>query len=419
MRILWFTNIPLQPLLDHWKRNVTGTGFWMHALIDPLRQHPEINRMGVVYAGTDCRDEYIEINGVDYYTVGKSHIVQRTGLGTRYCENRYLQTFVDIIDRFRPDVIHIHGTEYFYGRLRIDNLTNVPTLVSIQGIMSECAKHAWGDRTRLEMLPLINAWEVMRLFPTFRIRSNFQNRAKREKKIIRSVDGVIGRTTWDKAYTWSVSPSTKYFHVDEIMRDEFYNFEWNLDSCRKHRIYTSGRLTLAKGMHIFIEAIAILRHGFPDLDVHIAGGGTPSSEHRYLIKQIQRLDLAEVVHFTGWLNGSQIVNELQDAHVYANSSFIENGCNALQEAMLMSVPCVAGFAGGMSTTLEHRKTGLLYPRGNAFMLAHRIKELFENDDLAISLGKSARKKAQERHAIPKVMHELMGAYRSVSQGGNG
>ena len=182
MRILWFTNVPLQPLLNHWKRSTAGTGFWMHALIVPFRQCPQIHRIGVVYAGTDCPDEHTEIDGVDYFSIKKSHIVQRTGLGFRYSENRHLQNFVDIVDKFRPDVIHISGTEYFYGRLRIHNLASVPTLVSIQVIMSECAKHAWGDRTCFEILPLTNTWEVIRLFPTIRIRSDFQHRARCEKR---------------------------------------------------------------------------------------------------------------------------------------------------------------------------------------------------------------------------------------------
>lgn len=89
------------------------------------------------------------------------------------------------------------------------------------------------------------------------------------------------------------------------------------------------------------------------------GDTTPSCEYRYLLRYVRKSGLSDTVRFTGWISGPKIVKELQSAHVYANAIFIENGCNTLQEAMLMAVPCVTGFVGGIATTLEHRKTGLM------------------------------------------------------------
>ena len=72
MRVLWFTNVPLKALLEHWGRTATGSGFWMHSLVDPLKDSQAVSRLGVVCAGVDFPSENVELDGVDYYSVGQS-----------------------------------------------------------------------------------------------------------------------------------------------------------------------------------------------------------------------------------------------------------------------------------------------------------------------------------------------------------
>ena len=413
MRVLWFTNIPLAPLVDHWGGKNAGTGFWMHALIKPLSQSPRISRMGVVYAGPDSCDEHIELDEVDYYVVSQSRLALRTGIGLGNDENRCLKAFVEIIKAFQPDTIHIHGSERFYGRLKTDGLTAIPTLVSIQGIMGECARYAWGDKTLGEILPLINFWEVSRLFPTLRGRISFLRRARLETEILNAVDGVIGRTAWDRGYCRKVARNTKYHHVDEIMRPEFFGSRWQKSCAQPYRVYTSGRLTFSKGMHVFLEAMAVLKADYPGLQVRIGGGVSNSPESCTLQHQVKQLGLADTVRFLGWIPGPQVAEELLAAHCYVNTSFIENGCNALQEAMLLGCPCVATFTGGMTTTLQHRSSGLMAPPGCAHLFADAVREIFENDELATSLGKSAREVALARHDPDLILAQLLSAYSAT------
>ncbi len=415
MRILWFTHIPIAPLLNHWGRKTKGTGFWIHSLIDPLNQSPAVSRIGVVYAGPDGHDEHVEIDDVDYYGVGQSYMAQRTGIGKRHDENRCLQAFIGVIEKFQPDIIHIHGTERFYGRLKVHRLTDVPTIVSIQGIMGECARHAWGDKTFFDIIFLTSFWEAGRLFPTLRLRSNFLGRAQLETQILNSVNAVIGRTDWDRGYCRKVAKQTPYHHVDEMMRPEFFGPRWNISNAPRHRIYTSGRLTFLKGIHVFLEAMAILKEDYPDLQVRIAGQISQNSENRYLQNQVRQFGLTDTVRFLDWIPGPQIVEELLAAHCYVNTSFIENGCNALQEAMLLGCPCVATFTGGMTTTLRHRQTGLMAPAGCAHMFADAVRELFENDSLCESLGNAAREVAIARHNPERILEQLIAAYTETIQ----
>jgi len=418
MRVLWFTNIPLAPLLIHWGREVTGSGFWMHALVDSLRQSAAVDCIGVVYAGPGYRDEHIEIDGVDYYVVGQSLLAQRTGLGRQRDENKCLRAFIDIIKVFCPHIIHIHGTERFYGRLKSDHLTDVPTLVSIQGLMRPYAAYAWGEKTLLDIIPLLNSWEVRHFFPTLKIRRRLLRGGDVEEQTIKSVNGVMGRTGWDRSYCWEIAPNVQYFHVDEMIRPEFFSSRWSISKISRHTVYTTARLTFLKGMHVFIDAMAILKQNFPDLEVWIAGAISPTPEAQYLMRLVKKRDLSNVIRFLGWIPGPQIVDALLSAHCYVNTSFIENSCNSLQEAMLLGCPCVTTFTGGMPSLLQHRSTGLMAPSGCTHMFADAVREIFESDALCESLSTAAREVALVRHNPERILAQLVAAYNTTIEHGH-
>ena len=64
-----------------------------------------------------------------------------------------------------------------------------------------------------------------------------------------------------------------------------------------------------------------------------------------------------------------MTRELRRAHVFAISSYIENSPNSLCEAMQAGMPCVATYAGGIPSLVEDGRTGLLFPPGDAPLLA--------------------------------------------------
>src|SRR5258708_2713571 len=108
-----------------------------------------------------------------------------------------------------------------------------------------------------------------------------------------------------------------------------------------------------------------------------------------------------------------MVIQLSRAQVFAISSYIENSPNSLCEAMQVGLPCVATYAGGIPSLVEHGRTGLLFPPGDAPLLADAIMRIFRDDDLATWLGQAARTEASERHAPQRVISQLLNAYDNV------
>jgi len=95
-------------------------------------------------------------------------------------------------------------------------------------------------------------------------------------------------------------------------------------------------------------------------------------------------------------------------------STIENSPNALGEAMLLGVPCVASDVGGVITMMNHGTEGYVYPSTAPYMLAHYIKKIFAQAEQAAALGNEARSHARRIHDPEKNLRDLLAIYHEIS-----
>ncbi len=84
--------------------------------------------------------------------------------------------------------------------------------------------------------------------------------------------------------------------------------------------------------------------------------------------------------------------------------------------MMVGVPCVASYAGGIPSLLQHECSGLLFSPGDAYSLAGMIARLFREPALAKKLATNARITAQERHDPQRIAKEIGNIYSSIIGG---
>src|SRR5581483_2952640 len=99
---------------------------------------------------------------------------------------------------------------------------------------------------------------------------------------------------------------------------------------------------------------------------------------RFLRRRISGAALDSSIRHLGFLDADAMAGELRRAHVFALPSFMENSSNSLCEAMQVGLPCVASYAGGVPSLIEHGRTGLLFPPGDAPLLAEYIARIFRD-----------------------------------------
>jgi glycosyltransferase involved in cell wall biosynthesis len=395
----------------------------MSSLLDRLKQRRDLELAVVTAWGArvkgDCR---LTHDGVTYFvtrTPALRLLLSRFGFDAAWRPSRrQLAEFASIVKEWNPDIVHVHGTEMDYGLIKSRGLVSQPMAVSIQGLMAPYAPKAFGDLLPEELYGAIRGMILPRPHCMKQWRW-LRCRVPSEEEILRSADMVLGRTEWDRAWAWAYNPRATYRHVNELMRPEFLDAPpWSFQGCGRHRVFcTSGNSPL-KGLHVLVEAVHRLRQVYPDIQLNVASSGfVPRSQGdfaRFVRRKIEEWNLQGVVRFLGYLDAGGLIEQLKQANCYVTPSFIENGCNALQEAMLVGTPCVAALAGGMLTTVDPNKTGLTFPVGDAALLAWQVAKVFENEDLAVQIGAQARIVARQRHDPARVEDQLLSAYKDLA-----
>lgn len=405
MKVLWLVNTPFPEVVRHLGLRGDYLGCWMPALQQALlglsRFRPGTqDHLGIACA-TAGISQYrrLDFDGVTYFCFPKS----------RMCE--YLQSYgkelaacLRAVEEFNPDLIHVHGTEEFYGL--IAGLVDKPVVVSIQGILSALVRVYFGG---MGWKDILRSPGVMKSYLIMR------RKTQTERKIFQANRYFIGRTLWDKSHLMSMAGNNGpvYYQCHEVMRKEFSEAEWSLESARTATIACVSSSSAYKGVDCLLEAVSLLSRKVPEVTLSIYGSFPHKGYGAFLRRKVKQLGLQDSVIFCGFKNAGQLAEILSAVRVLALASYLENSSNSLQEAMLVGTPVVAPFVGGLFSLAEHDKTCLMFPPGDAASLAESLYQVLTDDRLAARLSQAARIKARKINSPEAVADSLLRIYQDV------
>lgn len=186
----------------------------------------------------------------------------------------------------------------------------------------------------------------------------------------------------------------------------------------KHVLLLSvSRLVPRKGMDVFIEAVARLAPGRPNLRAAIAGGGRDKKRLKALIKRH-----SAPVRLLGNVGAEYLPDLYAAADVFAMlcrdrwKGVEKEGFGIVfLEAAAAGVPQVAGASGGSPEAVAHGKTGLVVddPSDPEEAVA-AIAALVDDPDLRRRMGKAARARAVEEFSCDHMASRLSRALSSLS-----
>ena len=166
-----------------------------------------------------------------------------------------------------------------------------------------------------------------------------------------------------------------------------------------------------KGCKYFVDACPIIMKQVPNTKFLIVGGGPLMEE---LKKRIRDLGVLKHTIFTGHLlNGTDYLSMMD---VSVNSSLSEGFSNTILESMASGVPMVATQVGGNPEALVDGKTGLLVPPGDSSAIANAVIRILRDRTQPESMGKCAKKHAEEVFSMEKMMSEIENLYESLTNG---
>lgn len=427
MKVLWLTNSLLPDHASMVKKPYTHRGGWILALAEALVAD---GRVDLAVATNVCTTEAAKrsVHNILYYTVP---VRSGNQVGRRLPETM-IQAYQCVVRDFKPDIVHVHGTEYFHGLLARMCQFECPVVISIQGIIDVCRHHWLGGLSAETVRASRTVRDWFRRDGLKEQNAKLVERSAIEREIFAANSIFVGRTQWDRAHLRRLNPTATYYHCDRLLRVPFYSARWYLDRIRPHTVFASGANYPLKGFHVLVKAIAQLRDEFPDILVRVVGAQCyPGASGlmrlwkncrsrgyaRYLSDLIRQESLEDCINILPTLSAWEVANELKKAHVFVLPSFIENNSNSLAEAMMVGTPVVASFVGGIPSVVCPEESALMFPPGDEAVLADQIRRLFEDDDLAMHLSSQAMTVAKRRHSHARNVSAMVKIYEAVSGDG--
>ncbi|MGM9549263.1 MAG: glycosyltransferase family 4 protein [Faecousia sp.] len=409
MKLLWLCNMVPGKVKEVISGSASGGGLWVDSVLEGLLELEE-TEIRILCPGDGGRGAVSRRCSYAFFSEGLPYV---------YLPELEKQ-FREELDTFRPEVIHVWGTEYGHTLAMVNAAEKAGVLdrlvVSIQGLCSVYAGHyAEGVPERIRRGSTFR--DLVRRDNIVKQREKFVLRGVLEAEALQKARHVIGRTDWDFACTRRINPETEYHFCNETLRRPFYEGAWRYESCQRHRIFASSCAYPVKGFHYLLEAFAELVKTYPDATLAVPGKSFLTADRlrrtnyqKYLAGLARQYGVEDKIEFLGSLSAEGMKQAFLSANVFVLPSTIENSPNSLGEAMLLGVPCVAADVGGVANMLRHGAEGYVYPSSAPYMLAHYIGRVFDMEKQAEALGTQASAHAGLTHDPEKNLKDLLEIY---------
>ncbi len=220
--------------------------------------------------------------------------------------------------------------------------------------------------------------------------------------------------------TWSKAVST-YIALSNFARDKFIEAGFPAekivvkpnflktdpgvgDGSGNYALFV-GRLTPEKGINTLLEA---WREIGTKLPLQIAGDGPMASEVERASREI------EGVTWLKWLPREKVLETMKNASVLiVASTWLEPFGLILAEAFAVGLPVIASNLGSMSTMVEHERTGLHFSAGNAKSLVEAVGWWSAHPTEAALMRGRVRLEYETKYTAERNYSQMMNIYESV------
>ncbi len=343
----------------------------------------------------------------------------------------------EILTDFVPQVVHCFGTEFPHTLALAKVCDREKLLVGIQGVCEKCEEVYFADLPE-RVVKRVTFRDLLKKDSIRQQKEKFAKRSAREVAALREVRHVTGRTRMDQEFVLYHNPGIQYHFMNETLRAPFYDGAWDYNKCEKYSIFISQGDYPLKGLHYMLKAMPAILDKYPGARLYVAGNPIVrdrnllgmlkvSSYGKYIMELINRLKLKDKVIFLGKLNAEEMKERFLESHVFVCASAVENSPNSLGEAMLLGVPCVTAWVGGVPSVFCDGEDGIGYPgygakeyasavdreQAQADMLGEAVIRMFDDEVKMLRYGQSASSHARRIHDGQKNYERLLEIYQEI------
>ena len=180
-----------------------------------------------------------------------------------------------------------------------------------------------------------------------------------------------------------------------------------------------GRIVPRKGIENVIRAFAKIQHNTEIFKLIIVGGNLQDigkeTEINRLYQISDELGIKDKVLFVGNKHRDELKYYYSAADVFVTTPWYEPFGITPLESMACGTPVIGSNVGGISFTVENKKTGFLIPANDSQQLAEALEQFIANPSLSKDMSKQCIERVINRFTWKKVSEQVAQLYESFIQ----
>lgn len=389
LRVLWISAFVFKD------EDESGSGVWQKTLFKELAT---IKQLELANIGPSTNSEYEE----SIFIECKQWALPRKKVTKGLPESDVVKMYEEIIEGYRPDVVHVWGSENFLKFLPFSNKFSYKKLLVMQGVLSSMSKYIFAGMSSKEAILSLGFREIVKGHSLFWEERSFKEHSMIEERMLLNCDYSIVQSEWTSNQVKWINPMLSQSKVNRKLRPEFLNCDqWSGENRADPIILASCVGYSFKGLHVLIKAVAILKKFFPAVKLHLAAakprmGLLGSGYFNFIHRLIRTHQLEDNIVWKGRLSAKELVKELQESSVFVQPSFVESYSVALAEAMSVGTPCAVSYAGAMPELAKKDEEALFFQPGDYVGCAGAMFSLLSDHSEAERIGNAAYLRAKKR-----------------------
>lgn len=407
IKVLWF-EVSTPYRIQNSKIPIAG---WQDSLEDIVRNSSDIE-LGIAFESSISNSDK-KIDGVSYFPISINYsLIDK--ISNKYscritCKKQILKA-VEVVERFKPDIIHVFGSEWCWGQ--IVQYTDIPVVIHMQGSIPSYFNARFPPNYNVYDELFFNGVNIFRSISAFLQQKRLLSWKEQEEKTLGMVSNYMGRTCWDKNIVKLHNPNARYYYCSEALRSCFLEESvlWKCPENSAIQLITVGCSSYWKGLDTIIRTAKILKNYGINFEWKIAGKMNLKS----LIEFKEKIKFDDVnVNILGFVDAYDLRKLLQKSDMYIHTAYIDNSPNSICEAQCIGIPIIATYVGGIPSLIENGKDGILVPANDPYTLAGEIIKLSFDKKRQIEYSLLSRSRALKRHNPSAILHDLLSCYNTL------
>ncbi len=178
------------------------------------------------------------------------------------------------------------------------------------------------------------------------------------------------------------------------------------------RLLYAGRLTEAKGVHLAIQAVAMLHQELSEalgrsVSLDIIGEGEDEAYAQELRELVASLGAQDIVYFVGRIDQEALIDRYKSYHaVLFPAIWVEPFGGVVAEAMAQGTCAIASDRGGPAELITHGHDGLLVEPEDPRAIAEAVVDLVQHPGLLQHIRQNAVATVREHYTIEHIVDRV-------------